>query len=516
MIHNGILLVQIFVSTTVLVTGSADSRAEEAIVYAKDKNVKKTDTLASHVYIRTTEAFVIADVESFEADDEVDTHNGLGANESLDIDKEEDEINLDDATDEESLDLNGDVLDESIPTQREVNTGIQFGGKMTVEDRYFFHRGLYPGQNYHNNLSVALEPELSYQWDDGKKSLVFKPYFIGDQHDNIRTHFDIRELMLNSVSDRWEFKIGIGKVYWGVMESVHLVDIINQTDFVVNMDSEDKLGQPMIDIAYSSDFGTFDFFVLPYFRERSFPGGDGRIRGQLEFAGNSELYESAAEQTHVDFAVRWAHTLGSWDVGLAHFHGTTREPRFVQGTTSEPQGSQLAAFSYNAACKPFRLCPLYEIIDQTSLDVQGVTGNWLWKLEALTRSGQGARRAYSAAAGTEYTFSGVFESGADLGFLLEYLYNSRPYLEITKPFKHDLFMGVRLGINDVQSTELLAGVVTDLESSTWMYSIEASRRMGDSFKVGLEIRGSVDVDRGNYVYQIREDDYIQLEVEWFY
>jgi len=35
------------------------------------------------------------------------------------------------------------------------------------------------------------------------------------------------------VADDWELTTGVSKVYWGVMEAVHLVDIINQTDFVV-------------------------------------------------------------------------------------------------------------------------------------------------------------------------------------------------------------------------------------------------------------------------------------------
>ena len=37
----------------------------------------------------------------------------------------------------------------------------------------------------------------------------------------------------------WDLLIGVGKVFWGVTESRHLVDIVNQTDLVENPDQEE-------------------------------------------------------------------------------------------------------------------------------------------------------------------------------------------------------------------------------------------------------------------------------------
>ena len=42
--------------------------------------------------------------------------------------------------------------------------------------------------------------------------------------------------------------VGAAKVFWGTAESRHLVDIINQTDAVEDIDEEDKLGQPMVKV----------------------------------------------------------------------------------------------------------------------------------------------------------------------------------------------------------------------------------------------------------------------------
>ena len=75
-----------------------------------------------------------------------------------------------------------------------------------------------------------------------------------------------------------ELSFGIKKVYWGVTESLHLVDVINQTDQVESFDGEQKLGQPMAHLSYLSKVGNFDFFYLPYARKRVFPAKEGRLR----------------------------------------------------------------------------------------------------------------------------------------------------------------------------------------------------------------------------------------------
>ena len=58
----------------------------------------------------------------------------------------------------------------------------------------------------------------------------------------------------------------------GVTESRHLVDVLNQVDGVEDIDEEDRLGQPMINISTQRDWGSVDLFVLPGFRERTFAG----------------------------------------------------------------------------------------------------------------------------------------------------------------------------------------------------------------------------------------------------
>ena len=167
-------------------------------------------------------------------------------------------------------------------------------GYVSGQFRGFLEDPLDPRQ--HNTyLSVAAEPEFYHSWEDINQSFNAKLFYRVDQHDDNRTHGDIRELSWTGVFDYFEVRAGISKVFWGVAETQHLVDIINQTDLVENVDAEDKLGQPMVKLSTEQDWGVIDFFVLPGFRERTFPGVEGRPRPDVVIDTDSDaIYDFSA------------------------------------------------------------------------------------------------------------------------------------------------------------------------------------------------------------------------------
>ncbi|MCI0693849.1 hypothetical protein L0337_17810 [candidate division KSB1 bacterium] len=375
-----------------------------------------------------------------------------------------------------------------------------WSGYLAIESRLFPQSPLVSAQ-HRAGLSFALQPEYYHEWADRRQSLLFIPYFRYDQHDGERTHFDVRELYWQYVAGSWELRVGIGKVFWGVTESQHLVDIINQTDLVENLDGEEKLGQPMINFAVIRNWGTLNFFLLPGFRERTFPGREGRLRFPLLVDMNKATYESSAKRQHVDWALRWSHTLGAFDLGLAHFSGTSREPRLL------PADANTAA--------PV-LIPYYDLITQTSLDLQATQGGWLWKLEAISRANRG-RRFAAFTGGFEYTFANFKNSGIDIGVLGEYLFDDRDqeFFPVNS-FDDHVFVGSRLAFNDAQSTDLLAGVIVDRKSGSSFLNVEASRRLGQSWKLNLEARGFLKASPADVIYGFRKDSHMQLELSRYF
>ena len=375
----------------------------------------------------------------------------------------------------------------------------ELSGNISLEYRQFSKEALLSSQ-FKQYGSIAIQPEWFHEWDGGKQSLIFVPFTRWDQHDEERTHSDIRELSWLKVFYESELRIGIRKVFWGVTESQHLVDIINQTDLVESIDGEEKLGQPMINYAFIQDWGTVDLFVLPYFRERTFAGINGRLRSVPHVDTSNPLYESSEKEKHIDTAIRWSHSIGDWDIGLSYFNGTSRDPSFVGALDND--GNPV-------------LRPVYNLMQQTGLDLQATKDAWLWKMEIINRSLKEARYV-AATGGFEYTYYGVLDSSSDLGLVVEYSYDDRNK-QATTLFENDVLLALRWTNNDENDTNVLFGVIADRDDSTRLYSIEASRRIGESWKLNLEARLFKGLsDNTNLLYSLRQDDFVKLELAYYF
>lgn len=343
-----------------------------------------------------------------------------------------------------------------------------------------------------SGISLSAKPEFDYAFS-GAANLRFVPFGRWDQHDDERSHADIRELSLRIRQGNFDLVAGISRVFWGVTESVHLIDIVNQTDLVENPDGEDKLGQPMLQLVHSSARGKLSGFVLPWFRERSLPGREGRLRAELPYNEEDARYEAGAGDKHVDAALRYTFSHGGIDFGLSHFNGTARDPRFVLDLTG---------------AGPV-LTPFYDLIERNGLDLSWLSGAWLWKLEVASQHASPDDYA-AAAGGFEFTGYGVLGSGWDAGLLAELLWDERG-AGGPSPFQNDLFLGTRWSGNDVAGTELLAGIVVDLDHQGYFSSIEASRRIGNDGKLAVELRLFGGGDAQDPLQSLEKDDYLQLE-----
>lgn len=377
---------------------------------------------------------------------------------------------------------------------------FEYTGSMSLEQRYFLQDPAFSGQERAQS-SVTFSPEIFVGWNDGYDRLTFKPFVRLDQQDTERTHADIRELMWLHAGEFYEIKAGIGKVFWGQTESLHLVDVINQTDAVERVDGEEKLGQPMLSAAYLMDSGAISVFVMPYFRERTFAGEHGRLRPLVPISNDDAIYESEDEQENIDYAIRWQQTLGNWEVGLSYFDGTNREPMLVIG--GSPETGDLT------------LQPYYQQMQQIGTDLLWVNGSVLYKFEGIQRKTE-SQTFFAAVGGFEYTSVGIFDSNYDLGWLMEYQYDERD-ASFFVPAQNDLMVGLRWVFNDPDGSQILFGYVQDLdEFETYSAFIEASSRMTDNWK--FTVNGyffSTDLPTDPY-YFVRRDDHIELNVEYFF
>ena len=378
-------------------------------------------------------------------------------------------------------------------------------GDVKFQARWYPESPAFPEQRSHAGGLVA-EPSL--YWETAETaSVTVTPMFRFDSADPRRTQADLREAYILMYGDwdenSWEFRLGFDQVFWGVAELNNLVDIINQIDQLGHPRDRPKLGQPMAHLTISGDWGVAESFLMPYHRARTFPARTGRHRSGAVI-GQDALYESDAEEYHPDLAFRYSNAVGLLDVGLTAFAGTSREPSFVVSPRLDSPPTSDAP-----------LVPYYEQIRQFGIDAQLTTDPWLYKMEAVHRSGArnllGREQNYAALnVGLERTFGALFGSVADLTLLAEWHYDARGS-RATALWANDLFVMGVLALNDVSGTEIVAGVQRDLRYDSRVMNLELKRRLSARWTMRLEAIVNLSTDRHDLAYDGRRDSFLGVE-----
>ena len=385
--------------------------------------------------------------------------------------------------------------------------------------------------------SVSVEPQLIYNVPTGEDSLVFTGFARIDPSDNERMHGDIREAYWLHEGDGWDFVFGINQVFWGVTESRHLVDIVNQTDLVEDIVGEEKLGQPMVNVNFFGDWGELNLFALPLFRPRTHPDEEGRLRGPLPIDDDRRNIEGSGGEARVDFAARFEKAVGPVDIGLSHFYGVSRAPIIdVAYNTADPTelpgvnallATAAGRMALIATCMPtcaaggltgqFVLAERYDMINQSSIDLLGTYDNWMFKFEGAVINGHADDTVFAAVGGVEYSFFDVASTGGDLGLFAEFSFDDRDDGRAPQIIHdNDVFLGGRFDLNDVNNLQVKGGALIDVENGETMLTFEGSRRLAKHVTAGVEGRFFVNADNSSILRTISYDDYLALHLSFFY
>ena len=379
---------------------------------------------------------------------------------------------------------------------------LDFSGDLSLPARWYPQTPAFPEQH---STSGGLVAEPTLYWDAAQNtSLTLTPFYRYDSADSRRTHGDVREAYLLTYGEWgenfWELRLGVDRAFWGVAELNNLVDIVNQLDLVEHPRDRPKLGQPMARLTVSGDWGIVESFLLPYHRQRTFPGPAGRLRSGFLIQDDA-LYESSDKERHVDFAARYSHYVGLLDFGLSAFAGTSREPSFLFGEPSPASAPSLI--------------PYYEQIRQFGIDAQVTTDAWLYKMEAIYRSDVrnllGQEEAYHASIlGLERTLYGLFGSTRDLTLLAEWHHDGRGP-RAASVWDNDIFVAGFLAFNDVQGTELIAGILGDLSHDYRAVNFDLKRRLSGNWSMRLESIVVVSSDPEDLTWDGRRDSFLGVD-----
>ncbi|GLX79927.1 hypothetical protein tinsulaeT_32670 [Thalassotalea insulae] len=371
---------------------------------------------------------------------------------------------------------------------------LNITGSISINSRYFPEPAAWASQLEGNQISISAEPELNWLACNQDCKIQVMPSLRLDSRDNDRNKFDLKEAYLKYSDNDLHLTLGINQVFWGVTESRHLVNIINQIDAHEDVTEESFLGQFMLQANKQLDIGEFSFIIMTGFRERALPESQGRLRSNVTTI-NHARYQSNSEQWRPELALRYSHFIGDFDLGVHYFNGINREPSILYAN------NEYTAF--------------YSNINQLGLDLQYTDEALLLKFEGILREGQG--KTFSAyVAGFEYTFYQLKDSDIDVGLLIEKLKDHRDKSVYPTVFNNDIFIGSRIALNDFDNTSALIGAYVDRDKGLSTVRAEFESRISESWKLTIEGQWFIEEDPQEVVSAYKNDSFINIELSYYF
>jgi hypothetical protein len=350
-----------------------------------------------------------------------------------------------------------------------------------------------------------------------------------DYYDHRRSTLVLEEAFVQVRQGPIRLRFGADIVNWTATEAFHPADVINARNLDSDLESFEKVGEPMAAAQLTFAEGTTgQLLIMPVFMKTLFPSPGSRLSFSpgMDLQGRRAMYDRNGHYTDNHFgpqgALRVSQVVGQADVSV---HALTQMDRL------QPLVGWDAA-----AGSPV---PIYLYVRQVGGTYQQVLGPLIVKLEAAYRwfktpvddpapvapldvSGPfpapGAfpdRNHGTVALGLEYGIPHA--SGGDSTLLLEAqavlgVHNAALRQQLT-PFQRDLFAGYRLALGDEDSKELVVGAIVDLERRReFLVNVSYQQRLGETFslRVGLRIFEAAARDAPFGLVAFRDSDHLRL------
>jgi hypothetical protein len=372
----------------------------------------------------------------------------------------------------------------------------EFRGEAETRFDYYPHTPLFSDQS-EENLEPSFALDLEWQESLGQEFATRVSLF-GRYNPNAERDLsgDVREAWLAYYGEQSEWLVGVLMERWGVLEAENILDILNPRDAVEDFQGDVKLGVPGFKTSYLGEALQLDVWLLPYSRERRLAEGKDHYRiSSLPFR-QAEFEDG---QNQLSIAARAYKVKGNLEVAVSHFHGHARTPWFKLET--------------DVYGRPTGLQPRYDLIDQTGLQMLWVAGQSLWKLETLYNQGM-ADDFLAVGVGVERVMPRILDTRFSLTLYAEGYYDARDETQNlpVAPFQRDIFLGARLAMNDVESTEYQLRVTHDLEYASTLLDIRASRRLDADWSMQASLYAFFNIDEDPALTNFSEDNRIQFNL----
>lgn len=338
---------------------------------------------------------------------------------------------------------------------------------------------------YSFSKGVELKTDASGSVSEFKWRLSVYASF--DDKDEDRRYADFREATLTYDWHELSFTAGFTRMFWGVSESINVVNVINQADIRDNINGKEKMGQQHFSVQYNGDASELQVVYMPVFREQVF----GLRPSFLLPISDRAKYEDGHKEG--GWAARFKQYGDQSEWAIGYFSGTRRIPNLVISSATQ------TVTMFHPQTTNILFDGIY-LGDTFSPKLELKLGRELGK------------HFYSANIGIEYPVYPDMWNLNELTFVAEYLKDSRG-LEAETIGQDDLFVGAKGVVGTQSEFRLLFG--HDLETSSHYFELSGQYRFNDYARLTFQAVGGIDVTKNDrLLYPLENEKYTTIKIHY--
>ena len=361
-------------------------------------------------------------------------------------------------------------------------------GEIEVSSSIFFDD--VEGDNRKNNLNTSsFKYNFFFENNNLSGKLKINSLFSDPE---AAENIDFNEAYLEYTNNDLNFLVGNNIIFWGKNEFYNPVDIINSKDFSTGLAQGEKKGQSMVNVKKYFETSELNFFLLPS-TTNTYPTS--KVRPQLALnIDTNDTYADGASKDNIGMALRWSGYVNEYDYGFSYYEGNSKDPALV--LTSG------------------KFVPKYSEITQLGLDLQATREDTLYKSEVVYRENEydynGNIEDYTnLILGFEHTNYGIYEKNWDLANIVEYSYDTRSS-NSHHGYQNDLFLGVRLVLNDIEDTQYFVSLQNDLDKNTRALTFNYESRFFSLLRAGIDIYQPLNLEEDTHQSSFKDEANIKF------
>ncbi len=349
------------------------------------------------------------------------------------------------------------------------------------------------GDSRTEDVGLALTGRLEAKGSRGPWRSQVRLFGRADAMDSDRRLAVVEEAWVEHRRGRWQFRAGVELFNWSATEAFHPADVVNSRNLDSDLESLEKLGEPIIGTIVRIPAGEVSAFYLPVRVDPEFPSAKSR----LSFApAGWEVEEPLwigwdGEADDGDFGDQWlVRVLQSRGPADFDFHVLRHFDRSQPVVLVDPERQSVQ--------------PVFLPVTQIGGTVQAVLGSWVGKLEWSHRTFESGSLALPGS-GTvtvdqpdhQQVAMGVeYGTNTDAGATGTWFLEAQGVLGVDEDeraslstFQRDVLVGYRHDWNDIPGRRLTATLIGDAErGDEWLLSLAYFQRLGGGWGLDANLR----------------------------